>query len=380
MEKLSKSIFLTLLTVVLFILQSNAVNAQLNTAGEYVWHSTDAPKVFNGRFQLSFVSSNEGFPNYGTVLAGGGLSNTEDGSAFQIYFPYNSTYGGIAPQVRLGLYNNAGWSSWNTFFTSANANSSTVDWATKNLIAYGNIGIGTSVPLSKLHVEEHASRTLFTGAGIGTAIIRNETGNLNYSMPDFSGGSSNVNAQSRIASLQTASGSFLQFGTSNNYASGITNTAMTIDYLGNVGLGITTPGATLDVNGTTYSRKLYVGTPDANTKTYMGTNDLLAVNGTAVFVKAKVAVYGGNWPDYVFAPTYHLTPLDSLEQFIKLNKHLPELPSAKEVEKDGIDLGSNQALLLKKIEELTLIVIDQNKQIQLLKKTVEGQKKKTEEQ
>lgn len=138
---------------------------------------------------------------------------------------------------------------------------------------------------------------------------------------------------------------------------------------GNVGIGTTTPAAKLDVNGTTYSRKLFVGTPDANTVTNMGTN-LLAVNGTAVFVKAKVALYGTAWPDYVFAPTYKLPRLDSLEQFIKLNGHLPEVPKAEEVEKNGIDLGSNQALLLKKIEELTLIIIEQNKRIEKLEKEV----------
>jgi uncharacterized coiled-coil protein SlyX len=134
-------------------------------------------------------------------------------------------------------------------------------------------------------------------------------------------------------------------------------------YDGNVGIGTATPAAKLDVNGTTYSRKLFVGIPDANTITNMGSNNLLAVNGTAVFVKAKVALYGTAWPDYVFSPTYKLTPLDSLEQFIMQNKHLPEIPSASDVQKSGIDLGNNQALLLKKIEELTLIVIEQNKEI-----------------
>ena len=102
-----------------FILKSDVVSAQLNTAGSYVWQATDAPKIFNGKFQLSFVSNAQGFPNYGTVLAGGGYINSEDGAAFQMYFPYNSVYGGIAPQVRFGLYDNAGWSSWSTFFTTA---------------------------------------------------------------------------------------------------------------------------------------------------------------------------------------------------------------------------------------------------------------------
>ena len=56
-----------------------------------------------------------------------------------------------------------------------------------------------------------------------------------------------------------------------------------------------------------------------------------------------------------------------MEEFIRQNKHLPEIPSASEVKKDGIDIGANQALMLKKIEELTLYVIEQNKELQELK-------------
>jgi hypothetical protein len=64
------------------------------------------------------------------------------------------------------------------------------------------------------------------------------------------------------------------------------------------------------------------------------------------------------WSDYVFNDDYKLRSLSSLESFIKQNKHLPEVPSAKEVEEKGISVGDNQALLLKKIEELTLYVIE----------------------
>ena len=88
----------------------------------------------------------------------------------------------------------------------------------------------------------------------------------------------------------------------------------------------------------------------------------LAVNGEITAKKVKVTPTG--WPDYVFRPTYILRPLPELEQFIKDQQHLPEIPAAAEVEKNGIDLGDNQALLLKKIEELTLYVIDLNKQVQ----------------
>jgi hypothetical protein len=150
-----------------------------------------------------------------------------------------------------------------------------------------------------------------------------------------------------------------------------TNKLGNVTVNGSVGIGTTTPAANLDVNGTTYSRKLFVGAPDANTISNMGANNLLAVNGTAVFVKAKVALYGSAWPDYVFAPTYQMPTLDSLEKFIKINRHLPEIPTAENVKNDGIDLGNNQALLLKKIEELTLIVIEQNKTIKEQNKRIQ---------
>lgn len=88
----------------------------------------------------------------------------------------------------------------------------------------------------------------------------------------------------------------------------------------------------------------------------------LAVNGDITAKKVKVTPNG--WADYVFEPAYILRPLPELEQFINKQHHLPEIPTTAEVEKDGIDLGNNQTLLLKKIEELTLYVIELNKQVQ----------------
>lgn len=82
----------------------------------------------------------------------------------------------------------------------------------------------------------------------------------------------------------------------------------------------------------------------------------------------KVKVDQSSWPDYVFHKEYKLLSLEEIEKYIKANQHLPEVPSFKEVEKNGIDLGENQAILLKKIEELTLIIIEQNKRIEKLEK------------
>lgn len=97
----------------------------------------------------------------------------------------------------------------------------------------------------------------------------------------------------------------------------------------------------------------------------IGTSDTkghkLAVAGSIVAESVKVALQP-NWPDYVFHSSYKLPDLKEVEQFIKENKHLPEIPSAAEVEKEGINLGEMNANLLKKIEELTLYVIDLKKE------------------
>ncbi len=88
----------------------------------------------------------------------------------------------------------------------------------------------------------------------------------------------------------------------------------------------------------------------------------LAVKGNVIAEKVYVQLYA-SWPDYVFKDDYKLMPLSELESFIKLNKHLPDMPSAEEVEKDGHDLGDIQTKLLKQNEELTLHIIELNKRI-----------------
>ena len=77
----------------------------------------------------------------------------------------------------------------------------------------------------------------------------------------------------------------------------------------------------------------------------------------------KVVVDQATWPDYVFHPGYSLPSLPSLAAYIQLHHHLPDMPSADSVAKAGINLGDNQAQLLKKIEELTLYVINQDEVI-----------------
>ncbi len=100
---------------------------------------------------------------------------------------------------------------------------------------------------------------------------------------------------------------------------------------GNMGIGINNPAERLSVNGNIRSK--------------------------------EVKVEAENWPDYVFMPNYQLPTLTQIEEQIKLNGHLQDMPSAKDVELNGIALGEMNKLLLKKVEELTLHLIEKEKEI-----------------
>ena len=92
----------------------------------------------------------------------------------------------------------------------------------------------------------------------------------------------------------------------------------------------------------------------------------LAVDGKAICTELLVRLVP-NWPDYVFHSNYKLPGLDEVESFIKTNNHLPGIPSAAEVEKNGIQVGEMQKLQMEKLEQLTLYIIELKKEIEKLK-------------
>ena len=109
--------------------------------------------------------------------------------------------------------------------------------------------------------------------------------------------------------------------------------------------------------------KIGIGLPDG--QEMPGNHKLYVAEGiTTEEVKVKLR---GQWSDYVFNNDYHLRSINELEGYIQKNKHLPEIPNAEEVKNNGLDLGQMNVLLLKKIEELTLYVIELKNEIDLLK-------------
>jgi hypothetical protein len=102
----------------------------------------------------------------------------------------------------------------------------------------------------------------------------------------------------------------------------------------------------------------------------------LAVGGNIIAERVRVKLQSSGWPDYVFSNTYSLLSLEEIEKYIKQNQCLPGVPSAAQTEKEGLDLGDGQAVLLKKIEELTLYLIDMNKKLDALAAENEALKKR----
>lgn len=94
-------------------------------------------------------------------------------------------------------------------------------------------------------------------------------------------------------------------------------------------------------------------------------------------VKVEIAAENG-WADYVFKKDYKLMPLKEVESYINTNGHLPEVPSTEEAIQNGIELKEMNILLLKKVEELTLHLIEQNKEITSQKYQINNQNERLE--
>ncbi|PYF74203.1 hypothetical protein [Pedobacter nutrimenti] len=117
--------------------------------------------------------------------------------------------------------------------------------------------------------------------------------------------------------------------------------------------------------------KLSIGTSKADPEA------LFTVAGNITSKELKVKINAG--ADFVFHPDYQLTELQSVEEYVKTNKHLPEIPSAKEMKASGLEVGDFQIKLLQKIEELTLYLIELKKENEKMKVQLGSLEKRVKE-
>ncbi|MGY3214784.1 hypothetical protein [Mucilaginibacter sp. HD30] len=213
----------------------------------------------------------------------------------------------------------------------------------------GNVGVGITTPQTKLHVYSGGSSANTTDQYSGNFIVEAATGgrsstsgaSLEFVVPANTDGT-NPWGQARIIAVAGSS--------SNESAIGkmVLGTRRLFDK--GTGSGITwNYGDDIVIDG--------VGNVGVNTSDTKGYK--FAVNGSAIATSMKVKA-NGSWPDFVFLKNYKLPTLTEVKTYIDKNQHLPDMPSADEVHTNGLDLGEMNRLLLKKVEELTLYLMEEH--------------------
>jgi hypothetical protein len=191
-----------------------------------------------------------------------------------------------------------------------------------------NVGVGTTAPLANLHV-------------IGTTLI----------------GGSNLDLTKFNANFLANTGAAL-IGWNRTSGNGET------DFIANQGAGSNGGFAFYNHDNSNNETQLMwisgngnvqIGIPPMQPNSYK-----LNVTGG---VRANSITVNATGADFVFEPTYKLFSLPEIEKYIQQNHHLPEIPSAKEMQNDGLNVGDNQIKLLQKVEELTLYLIEKDKEI-----------------
>jgi hypothetical protein len=295
---------------------------------------------FLGSFILSFGQTNS-YPSTGSATIYGNVNLVNRGNGFYIaHTALSETLSGastiLGNNIKTGVTNNTvkrflsatdpgafigiNWTTGITFHTGINSALNTEISAWDNeimrLTHAGNVGIGNNAPTAKLEI---------TGGPIWTT----------------NGWVKSVKLQSGAAVQLSAANAKFGFGATDNdglffFSSPADDVSQSASYImsmranGNVGIGVLNATEKLSVKGKIRAQE----------------------------VKVEMA----NWADFVFAKDYVLPALQETEKHIKEKGHLPGIPSAAEVEKNGIELGDMNKKLLQKIEELTLYLIEMKKE------------------
>lgn len=244
----------------------------------------------------------------------------------------------------------------------------------------GNVGIGTSTPGAPLGFPNTIGNKIRFwsngpnqdyGIGINSGVMQFYTAGHDK----IAFGRGNANAFTERLSIHTGTGllaypnllgtkiSFWRAGPNNDFGIGLNTGVLQFFTAGQdkiaFGWGNT--------NNFIEKISFYTGSGQVGINTTNVGGYHLAVNGN---IRSKEVVVESGWADYVFDNKYQLLPLGQLETFIQQYKHLPNIPSAKQVEEEGLHLGDTQKRMMEKIEELTLYILQLNKRIEELEKNI----------
>lgn len=286
-----------------------------------------------------------------TSKPGGVLAPTK--SVFKVSRIGTSGYSyNESAEFRIGHGGPSVWGSQLDLFINGGSNQNDIpDQHAMTWTYNGNVGIGTTGPTARLHLVG-SGVSIDGGNSIGISnndmAIQANTGGrsttlgaqLEFVIPANTDGT-NVWGQARIITVAGNTGNanatgkmilgtrrmFDKLGTGAQWYYG---NDLIIDGAGNVGVGTLTPDQKLSVNCTVHAKSVVID-----------------LNG---------------WSDYVFKKDYQLRPLSAVKAYIDQNQHLPEIPSEQQIVKEGLNVGEINKLLMKKVEELTLYLIEKDKQ------------------
>ncbi|PWV56391.1 hypothetical protein [Chitinophaga sp. S165] len=255
-----------------------------------------------------------------------------------------------------------------------------------------NVGIGTTTPAERLEVVTSGSSNLQLS---NSGNVFGAVGALKFSMAGTHVGG--IEMERTISAGTLSAMKFLV-----RYGSGVTGEFMRITQDQRLGIGTNSPNVKVSIYGpndndaaislqSAVNSRFYIqqggqylklgGTaPNGDGAINISNNGSVAI-GTTTAGSYKLAVKGSigamrvkvsqaDWADFVFEPEYHLPSLTDMEAYIKEHRHLPDVPSAKEVSAKGLDLGEMNKILLQKIEELTLHLIEQDKMLRTQKEQI----------
>jgi hypothetical protein len=237
------------------------------------------------------------------------------------------TSGPVTVEINAELNNSPTiWNSNSDNIFSRQPRTSNVNWVIDDWTTAGERGIDQRTDDLSNIIQELVSQSGYTSNSSLNLILKRAGGN-NRIAESFEGDSSNAPELFVTYSIDSDDPSPNPTPGDSVWNPGTNG----ITYNGNVGIGVTNPDAPLTVNGRIHSTEV------------------------------KVDMQGALVPDYVFLKDYNLKTLEELELAIKELGHLPKIPSAKEMQENGMELKSMNLNLLEKIEELTLYIIQQNK-------------------